>query len=152
MNRDNHAGKIDMFSWLGGFFDGEGYIGIRNTYISSSKCKLWQPVVIIVNTDRAALDMIAQLLGENGCKTNFHCRSQHLKNPTKWRPTFDLGIYGITRVKRFIELIDGYCFVKKNQIDLVKEFINYRLTGNQRKKYGKYEEDLAEELKRLKHI
>lgn len=151
MNRDNHAGKMDMYSWIGGFFDGEGFITLRHTFVSASNCYVYQPVVIFTNTDKKALEIIKKWLDEHGCKCGFSSRKQHFKNPTKWKPTYDVSMYGIKRVKNFIELIGDYTIIKKPQINLIKKFIDHRLSGNQRKKYGKIEQDILEKVKGLKH-
>jgi hypothetical protein len=151
MNRDNHAGKIDMYSWVGGFFDGEGHLSLRKTYCSSRHTWIYQPLIVIVNTDKESLILIKEWLEKNGCKTNLNIRSQHLKNPTKWRPTWTLSLYGIKRVKIFLDLLGNYVITKKNQVILVKEFITYRLSGNQRKTYTDFEPMMVEKIKALHH-
>lgn len=157
MTRDNHAGKRDMCIWLAGFFDGEGYIGLRIAHIlnrdtENYKCNIYQPVVTIVNTDKNAIDIIYNFLIENGLKPYLFARKQHLKNPTKWKPTYDIGLRGINQVYLFIKLVEEYSIIKKPQIKLLKKYIEYRLSGNSRKKYGKHEESVYQEMMRLKHI
>ena len=140
-----------MYSWIGGFFDGEGFVTLRHTFVGASNCYVYQPVIIFTNTDKKALIKIKNWLDTHGCECGFSSRSQHLKNPDKWKPTYDVSMYGIKRVKNFIELIGDYCIIKKPQIDLLRKFIDHRLSGNKRKKYGKLEMDILKKIKSLKH-
>lgn len=165
MNRDNHAGKIDSLSYIGGFFDGEGYIGLGKQAKSSNGGTNILPSVRFSNTDTKPLKFIKESLESFGIKCWISTRqgkrrNQKRKDGSNVKDISDVGFSGKIQVKKFIELLRPYVLYKGEQMDVVLEFINSREKvmsgrGNRqgvgKAEYSKHEISLIEKLKKLKH-
>lgn len=162
MDRDNHAGKINFLSYVGGFFDGEGYIGLGMQKTHGGKDRNILPTVRIVNTDEKPITFIAEGLSKLGIR--LWCKPRggigFRKDGTKTKTIYELGIAGKTQIKEFIMLIRPYVLVKGEQLDVVMNFIESRekkmsgrrnRTGVGKAEYSEDEIASIEILKRLKH-
>jgi hypothetical protein len=165
MNRDNHAGKVDSLSYIGGFFDGEGYIGMGLQRTHGGECRNILPSVRLSNTDKKPLFFIKEALDSFGIKCWISTRqgrrvNQKRKDGSNVKDLTDIGLSGQTQVKKFIELVRPYVFYKGEQMDIVLEFINSRekaMFGRGNRKgvgkaeYTEYEISLIDKLKKIKH-
>jgi hypothetical protein len=165
MDRDNHAGKIDSLSYIGGFFDGEGYIGLGMQRTHGGKDRNILPSVRMSNTDIRPLEFIHSELTKAGIKCWISSREGSRRNlKTKVgnyvKTIHDVGLSGKIQVKEFIRLIRPYVLVKGDQLDVMMDFIDSRdrrMAGRGgRKGIGKVEyseEEIAyiDRLKILKH-
>lgn len=163
MDRDNHAGKIDSLAYIGGFFDGEGYIGLGLQRTHGGLCRNILPSVRLSNTDIRPLQVIKKTLDSYGIKCWLSTRARRLqkrKNGTSVKDISDIGLSGQAQVKKFIELIRPYVHCKGDQMDIVLEFINSRekamagrgdRKGTGKAEYSDYEMSSIERLKVLKH-
>ena len=165
MTRDNHAGKIDLLSYIGGFFDGEGYIGLGLQMTHGGKDRNILPSVRMSNTDIRPLEEIRKELIRLGIKCWISTRegTRRTQRTTKGdyvKSIHDVGLSGKIQVKKFIELIRPYVFVKGDQMDIMMEFINSRdirmmgrgnRQGVGKVEYSEEEIGCIDRIKKLKH-
>jgi len=166
MDRDNHAGKVNDLSYIGGFFDGEGYIGMGMQKTHGGVDRNILPTVRISNTDPRPLQYIKKALDSFGIKCWLSCRAGEKrknlirKNGSYVKDIYDIGLSGKIQVKLFIEKIRPYIFCKGDQMDIVMEFILSRekalegrgsRKGKGKAEYSQYEISLIDKLKKLKH-
>lgn len=165
MNRDNHAGKIEALSYIGGFFDGEGYIGLGMQRTHGGKDRNILPSVRMSNTDIRPLQFIQRELIEMGIKCWLSSRegarrSLRTKAGNYVKTIHDVGLSGKTQVREFIRIIRPYVLVKGDQLDVMMDFINSRdrrMVGRGGRKgigkveYSEEEIDCINRLKKLKH-
>jgi hypothetical protein len=169
MDMRQSAGKIDFLSYIGGFFDGEGYIGmgLQKTHlkIDGTYDRNILPSVRLSNTDIKPLEFIKNELSSAGIKCWISCRkgvrrNQKRTDGTAVKDLYDVGLSGKTQVKQFINLVRPYVFVKGEQMDIVMKFILSRekkmegrgnRKGSGRAEYSDEEIALIDELKKLKH-
>ena len=147
MNRDNHAGKLSTIGWIAGFFDGEGYIGLwKRTDHRVGYKDTYRPSVVIANTDKKTIDYLSEQLLSFGITSYIKYR------PSKkgWRESWVIEINGFKRLKKFIDFIEEYCITKKEQVSLVKEFINRRSALYKNVPYVERDHEIYEQLKLLK--
>jgi hypothetical protein len=165
MNRDNHAGKIESLSYIGGFFDGEGYVGLGLQMTHNGKDRNILPSVRFSNTDIRPLEFIKEQLTNFGIKCWISTRegrrrSQRTKNGGYIKTIYDVGLSGKIQVKLFIKLIRPYVLIKGDQLDIVMQFILSRekamegrggRMGIGKAEYKKEEIEMIDKIKRLKH-
>mgnify|MGYP001576198178 CR=1 FL=1 len=146
MNRDNQAGKVSVLGWIAGFVDGEGYIGLWKSKIKNKYT--YVPVMSISNTHHESISYLSEQLKILNIGNHIYIRN--VENP-KWRQRMVLEIRGMKRIKSLIEAIKPFSITKKSQLELLEEYINKRMEKSMNQPYGKYEEDVFEKLKLLKH-
>src|SRR3990167_1664359 len=97
MDRDNHAGKIDSLSYIGGFFDGEGYIGLGKQQSTTNGGTNILPSVRLSNTDKRPLEFIKNGLDSLGIKCWMSTRegkrrNQKRKDGSNVKDLTDIGL------------------------------------------------------------
>ena len=148
MNRDNHAGKLSAIGWIAGFFDGEGYIGLWKRTDHRVGCKdTYRPSAVIANNDKKTIDYLSEQLTSFGIAHYIKHRPSRKEN---WRENWVVEINGFKRIKKFIEFIHEYCVTKKDQVTLVKEFIDRRSQCYKNVPYISRDHEIYEQLKLLK--
>lgn len=123
----NSLSELDC-SWLAGFIDGEGYIGITfqrkpvTTYQSASA--RYHPYLIITNTDKKIMDYIEGLLGTG--------KVYRLSRPTLGRQkvAFQYKLTKLADLKTALTAIIPFMKLKKIQAKLVLTFIECRESAN----------------------
>lgn len=147
MDRDNHAGKLSTKGWIIGFFDGEGYIGLwKRTDHRVGYKDTYRPSVVIANTDEKTINYLSEQLKEFGVPSYIKSRP----GKGNWRPYWTVEINGFERLKKFIAFIGNDSVTKKEQVLLVKEFIDRRSLGDKNVPYIAREHEIYEKLKLLK--
>ncbi len=148
MDRDNHAGKLSTIGWIAGFFDGEGYIGLwkRTDKRQPHYKDTYRPSVVIANTDKKTIDYLSEQL------KSFNVTHYIKYRPSKkgWRESWVVEVNGFERIKKFIDLISEYTVTKKEQVALVKEFLNRRSAVYKNVPYIERDHEIYEQLKLLK--
>lgn len=103
----------ERLAYLAGIIDGEGWVGLTKMVN-----KGFRPCITVHMVGRDWIDHLDEIARASGLPS--YC--YHMKTSSRW------GIYGIKRVKRTIEALDPYLFIKKRQADLLMEFIDLRLS------------------------
>lgn len=148
MDRDNHAGKNITIGWIAGMFDGEGYIGLwRRTDHRENYRDPYRVQMTISNTDKPTIVYLSEQLKLLGIP--HHIKSQR-RGTVKWRENWCVTISGMRRLKKFVDFFEEHCVTKKEQIALVKEFIDRRMAVNKNVPYCNRDHEIYEQLKLLK--
>lgn len=110
-------------SYLAGFIDGEGYIGItfqrkKETKISSATPR-YHPFLIIVNTNKEILDFIKDIIGEGkvyiGKKSN-----------GRWKESYQYKLTKADNLEEILTAILPYLKLKNRQCEVLLDFIKRR--------------------------
>jgi hypothetical protein len=142
------AGKISL-QWLAGFVDGEGCIRVQSRKVKHGK-KWYVPEISVSNTDLKTMEEISLFLKEKNI--GHHLENQSLKRTTEcgYKPQYRLMIAGLKRGKKFLEILSPHLVTKRQQAEVLKEFIEYRLSVPQNTPYSEKEDLWAKELSDLK--
>jgi hypothetical protein len=104
--------KKEDIIYMAGFFDGEGHIRFNNNIIKRQNTKdsiSYSIVIRIVNTNLPLLEHLKEIWGG-------HIYHRKIKGG-RYKNAHDLVISNKDSVKKFIELVYPYSFIKKEQID-----------------------------------
>jgi len=127
---DNPQKRLGI-EWLAGFIDGEG-----SFILQVSKERRWKngtcgirlrPRITISNTHKPTMDFIAGLLKEFGVGHQFNVVSRKIYNP-KHSQGYQISITGHKRSLKLIELLLPFLITRQRQAQLLKEFIEWRLS------------------------
>lgn len=115
-------------SYIAGFVDGEGHIGICTHKMSGKKYKgkiyvQIRPIITLVNTDAGVLIVIQNYLTGIGCSSSLRCRKMSNAN---WRQVYELEIAKVDSIIILLETIHDYLVIKKPQCELMLEFCRQR--------------------------
>lgn len=104
-----------LWSWLGGFIDGEGCFGI---YRKNEKSGVYlYPIVDIVNTNPRDIERVAEIVKQfTGCHIDL--KGQTVTHKAKW----SLRVIGFNRCKAFLPHIIPFLVGKKEEAELLLEF------------------------------
>jgi len=106
-----------------------------------------KPVVGIANTNFDLVEKCHAVL--ESLNVGHHISpTQYRKFNKNNKPQKAIQILGLKRVQRFFDVF-GEHVEKQAQVACVRMFINRRLSVNRKTPYGKIEQDLYQELKRL---
>ena len=146
MGNGQSAGK-DSFSvgWLTGIIDGEGWL-ILNRQLLSSKNYRYVPVIGMNTTSDKIADEFHRLL--RVLNVGVWRGLRHFKNP-KHKKQHQFNVRGFKRCLLLIELIDGRLIEKQTQLDLLKEYIMFRLSLPLKSPCGTLEDEYYQKLKGL---
>jgi len=135
---------VDL-AWLGGFIDGEGYLGITKS-IKRDRKKLrfaLSPTIAIYNTKREIMTWISETYG-------FRIKVYSRDRRPQYRDEYHCRISGLENQFKFLRSILPYLKLKRKQAELLIEFIELRLSVDYR--HTPYQErcfEIYEELKKL---
>lgn len=117
--------QIRRLAWVGGFFDGEAYIGISSKpSYQKSNPTLYEPLTQVSNTSRADIDELAQIFEENGIA--YYRRTEPSRKPEHKEQERILA-RGLRRNLKLLWVIEPYLIGKKQQAQFVLAFIASRL-------------------------
>lgn len=124
-NRDNQ--QESLLWWLGGIIDGEGCITIIHHRLHLNTTReglLFQPVIIITNTDKLLIETSQNILRNSDIPfyTSYYERKE--KRKEKWL----IRILGLKRVSKALTILTPYIISKKEIAKSVKRFCDLRLT------------------------
>jgi len=119
------------WSYVAGFFDGEGCVNIGLSTRRNKTRRNWYPVArcTITNTNKLILEAI---------QTEFAVGTIHMlcrQRPTQ-KPAYSLCITKHSDVIKFIDGVYPYIIIKRKQLELLKEAVIFIL-NNDRKKWSK---------------
>ena len=149
MDRDNHAGNLSTIGWIAGFFDGEGYIGLyKRTDHRVNYKDTYRPNVVFANTDEKTIVYLSEQLISFGVPN--YIKTSKSKIHENWRQYWTVNITGFKRLKKFIDFIQDYTVTKKEQVVLIKEFLDRRSAVYKNVPYIPRDHEIYEQLKLLK--
>jgi hypothetical protein len=133
--------------YIAAFFDGEGCASIVKTNVRSNRRMRngWEltPTITITQKRREVLELMYDTLTsqEIGC---------YLYKPSQNNTCDRLKITGIKRIKRFCEVFIPLTYVKKEELEVLLEYCNYRLSQTGNKLYTDKDLEFFDQLQELK--
>lgn len=144
----NQQVKI-TWEWLAGFYDGEGCLNLTH-----QKCKrntAFSPQVDLVNTNFPAMEAIVAFLAEHEIGVSVTLSKKHRKfhrdSGRQHKQRMTIRIARMKAVKRFLELLSPHLVLKREQADLLLEFVSTRA-----EKYTRTSERDFEIYRRLREL
>jgi len=133
---DNQQRKVNEIeiAWLAGFMDGEGSIGIKvQSYhpIKKGNYAYFAPYVQIVNTHYGSIMKVDDILtrmhvGHHISEARRHLNPNGKRTVDEYKRLWRILINGLKRCKPFLIEITPYLVVKKEDAEMVIDFINSR--------------------------
>lgn len=121
----NKLSEIEK-AWLAGFIDGEGYIGItfqlKKETKSQASSPRYHPYLIIVNTNRYALEQISTIIGD-GCVYIAH------KTNGKHKESYQYKLTKMDPLMAVLRDIAPFLKIKQKQAYILMGFIKKRKTA-----------------------
>lgn len=113
--------------WVGGIIDGEGCITITSYFKRYNGTNIFTatPIIQITNTNYKLISLVEMVYDREGIR-HYICQTQPKAKNTKIR--YDIKIQGLERCREACEILKPYIFVKDEQINLIEEFCNHRLS------------------------
>ncbi len=128
----NQQVTSEWIAWLAGIVDGEGCIRLQERKPPKNRRTIvYSPCVILTNTSLLLKDKIEEMLEWLGLPK--YTKSEQGWKKT-WKPRWQIIFTGLSRPKKFLQLVRPYLVVKAEEADLLLEFIAMR-EGKQRVPY-----------------
>jgi hypothetical protein len=125
--------------WLAGFIDGEGNLSMYK----HNQQAVYVPRLTITNTSKETLDAIYDTLNDNCIGCYILTRKKYSDNH---KTTYDLFVVGMKRMRKLLDLIKDKLFTKKEQAQIISDFIDYRMSVKRNVPYGEKEANYREAL------
>lgn len=125
MNRDNQplSSHLDK-GWLAGIIDGEGCLQLaRQRYRNQIH---FRPQIVIGNTNPSIIDNIVKIAKANDLPVYVMTREKPAFRSK--RKSWVMQIMGLKRCQKWIEYIGDELVGKKQQAEIMKDYIDYRLS------------------------
>jgi len=137
--------------WLGGIIDGEGCL-----QLAKQKYKdrfHFRPQLVISNNNLLIIEKIREVARLNNLPVYFMNRGYAAKDATA--KTIALQIMGLRRVKLWLDCLTPYIFGKREQAEIISQYIDYRLSlPNSSRgiiRFGEKDMDFKERLNKANH-
>lgn len=124
-------------AWFAGFMDGEGSIGI----VTASRSGKWgnavslRPLIQFSTTSLEALEKSLDIVGRLDITKSGYTFQE--KKPEKHKDAFYLRIARINDIRKLCEAIIPYAVLKRQQWEIMLQFVNSRLEGVEVKPDGR---------------
>lgn len=141
--------KAITWQWLAGFYDGEGCLNL--THNKSKRLTAFSPQIDLVNTNQPAMELIISFLEAHEIpvyvnKSKKHARF-HRDSGRSHKQRMTIRIARMKSVKRFLEYLKPHLVLKREQAELLLEFVSSRAEG-----YTRTTERDFEIYKRLREL
>lgn len=121
---DNQQERLLNLSWLAGLFEGEGNLSL--VYGSGKRI---MPRAGLINTDLSIIEEVSSILKKEGIGHYIQTRTNGCANNLNHATAKNISICGLERVSKFCALFRPFFRGhKKEVLDTVLEYCNYRLT------------------------
>jgi len=127
MNKDNQllSSHLDK-GWMAGIIDGEGCLQLAHQKYHKDKVH-FRPQISICNTNPEIIKNVCRIAKDNGLPL-YILNFKPFSDPKRKRFLWKVQIMGLKRCKQWIEYISDSLMGKKVQAQILKDFINYRLS------------------------
>jgi hypothetical protein len=144
MELDNQQEKmISDLSWLAAAWESEGHFTLSWQKLHGQFDRV-RPICGLTNTDLIFINEAISILKKYDL--SYYVITRNGTN----RLRYDVHIWGIKRVHRFLNAIYPYLRSKKDRAKILKDFVDFRLSLKKSKEpYGEYEISLYNQLKEL---
>jgi len=143
MNKDNQQVK-DLFElgWISAIIDGEGWL-IFNKQLLPSKNFRYVPVVGMNNTSLKIADNMENILKR--WEIGLWRGKRNFINPNH-KSQYVINVRGFKRVKKLLDIITPYLIDKKEQAEIMVEYIQYRESLPLKSACGEKEESFRQRI------
>ena len=114
----------EKLAWLAGIWDGEGSITIFS-HIEKNGCRKLCPTISLWNTDIKMIAEVIKILDSFGIRLTIY--AQYARKE-KHSDCYKLLSRNMTKIQKFLEIITPYLISKKPQAELLKRFVDSRLS------------------------
>ena len=133
---DNQQETLKNICWLAGAFDADGTVTIRDT-----KDRTPSPYMDLSNSDDHFINKSVEVIQSIGI--NPYISEQKLNK--KWKKVYRVRVHKRLEVKKLLETMLPYLTAKKARASLVINYINNKITNEDKKE----ERKIIDEVKRL---
>lgn len=144
---DNQQERMESDrNWLAGIWEGEGWFTMSKRFSRTSKgislaCG-------IANTDFKMIDYIMNILRENNMP--FYVSDRNMNGRLGKKPQRHVLVSGFKRVKTFLDFLLPYMRTKRDRVEIILKYINYRLLlPSHNVRTAEYEWSLYDQLRKL---
>lgn len=140
---DNQQERLFFIGYLVAMFDGEGYFQLALKY-KTNKGPYYAPRVGVANTDPKIIQLIIDVL--KGLEIPFHVWAPK-KHGKEKKPVYRITIVGIKRVKKLSSILLQFPMGKKERLEVLNEYCDYRLSkpyGESNNRDEEFKQRLAE--------
>lgn len=121
--------QVDI-AWFAGLFDGEGCVSLGKISYGKRDGQYYHPQAILTNTNVNLMNAAANVLRKAGLPFYIRTYASGRKNT---KPLVTIQIQGIFRCLRFYEWLLPYMVGKRQEAELMLEYLRSRLTQPGRK-------------------
>lgn len=139
----DQAGK--RVAWLAGFIDADGSIGLHRQ--ANRGNVNYVPSISMVTSCFKTSQHLASLLDEIGIG---HYITKRVPPNKTWSAVWVIEVRGMLRAIKLLPIISDYLVTKKDEADIVNQFISYRKSISKKTPYGEFEEDCRIRLRAIK--
>lgn len=141
----NQAGKITDICWLAGIIDGDGCIGVHKQ--KSGKKTTYVPSFGLSTTCQKTYLFLDNLFNQLEIGHHWIYRTVQNKN---WRDRWCLQVRGMKRVDKLLGMVYPYLVTKREEAELIKNFIQLRILRGKKGAYSQEEIEIIERTKEIK--
>lgn len=116
--------SCSLKGWLAGIIDGEGCLQLAHQRYKDRYH--YRPQLVIGNTNPLIIEKIREIAIQNDLPVYFQDRGFAALNSKS--QTVALQIMGLKRVKKWLDFITPYLYGKKQQAEIISNYIDYRLS------------------------
>jgi hypothetical protein len=139
----DHAGK--RVAWLAGFIDADGSIGLHRQ--AQGGHVRYVPAISMVTSCQKTSQHLMALLKEIGIGHNVTRRVPPNKN---WSAVWVIDVRGMKRTLKLLPIVSDYLVTKKEEADIVSQFISYRKSVSVKTPHGQIEDGFRSRLRAIK--
>ncbi len=145
---DNQQERLFFdIGYILGMIDGEGCCQFGYKYLYKG-CKVFSPKVSIFNSNPIIIQHTKEALDRLGI--SYYSFAVKMHGRERW-PSWRIEIVGLARIKKLTDLLLAYPSGKKERLQVLNDFCNYRL-GLNRTKYSNIDQSYFIKLKNLNKL
>ena len=145
---DNQQGRLFRLGWFVGGLESEGCFTLSKS-CRNKRGYRYTPLVDIVNSEDRFIAFCSSVLKEYEIPHYIYKRRNTCGKILSKKGIVSIMVRGYQRVKKLLTLIEPYVQVKKEQANLLHQFIDYRLSVPMKQPYGEYEDSVHLKMKEL---
>lgn len=138
---DNQQGNF--LQWYAGFIDGEGCFDFTKSNAKALKKARYYPRLRVTNTHEKTIKHICHNL--TALELPYHVYDRTPFNPA-WARSWSIEVVGMKRLPKYLSCLTPYLLTKKEQAEMMMEFITSRLSSDPQDDYTPLEDAIIKEL------
>ena len=142
---DNQQERLFDIGWLTAAIEGEGTLTIIKSYATWKGEPIYIPTCRISNTKENFIRNVERICKENEIGVHVGNRKPHGNRQIIWIAR----IQGLRRCLKLLDTIQKRMYIKKDNAEIMREFIEHRLSLPNKTPHGEYEENLRIKIQSL---